>query len=102
MTGVYLCLKVRIVLHPKKRHVGHRIRSHTFFLDFGCFGCRKPSITAHEKDTCDKMRICSNSRYFDFQMDPDRVTGVFLLGNSDCIASEKATRRLEDPGAFEV
>ena len=26
-----------------------------------------------------RIRICSNSRYFDFQMDPDRVTGVSLF-----------------------
>ena len=32
-----------------------------------------------KRDTCDKIRICSNSRYFDFEIDPDRVTGVSLF-----------------------
>ena len=52
---------------------------------------------------CDKIRISSISRSFDFEMDPDRVTGVstFLLGNSYCIAPEKATYPSLDPDAFD-
>ena len=96
VTGASLfCWKIWMVLHPRKRHTCHWIRMHSISLGFWSTGkshtlvtrygfCLllvvEPWITAHEKrDTCDKIRICSNSRYFDFEIDPDRVTGVSLL-----------------------
>ena len=56
-----------------------------------------------KRHACHKIRFHSNFRWFDFEMDPDRVTGVstFLLGNSYCFAPEKATYPSQDPDAFE-
>ena len=52
-----------------------------------------------KRHACHKIRFHSNFRWFDFEMDPDRVTGVstFLLGNSYCIAPENETSPAQDP-----
>ena len=90
-----ILLVVACFLH-KKRHTLHRIRMHsisrgflstrkihTLVTRFGfyllLFDENLELLHTKKRDTCDKIRICSNSRYFDFEIDPDRVTGVSLL-----------------------
>ena len=68
VTGVSLfCRDIRILLHPKKRHAGHRIRMHSISLDFVlrpkkrhtphkiqillALKCRNVEFNAHEKVT---------------------------------------------------
>ena len=48
--GVSLfCRDIRIVLHPKKRHAGHRIRMHSISLDF--------VLRPKKRHTCYKIQI---------------------------------------------
>ena len=68
VTGVSLfCRDIRILLHPKKRHAGHRIRMHSISLEFVlrpkkrhtphkiqillALKCRNVEFNAHEKVT---------------------------------------------------
>ena len=48
--------------------------------DFACSWLSNLQLLHTKKrHTSDKIRIWSNSRYFDFEIDPDRVTGVSLF-----------------------
>ena len=78
MTGVSLfCRVIRTVLHPKKRHAGHRIRMHSISLEF----------VLHPKKRHTRHKI--------------QILLALKCRNVEFNAHEKVTYPSQDPDAFE-
>ena len=78
VTGVSLfCRDIRILLHPKKRHAGHRIRMHSISLEF--------VLRPKKRHTLHKIQILL----------------ALKCRNVEFNAHEKVTYPSQDPDAFE-